>query len=340
MYGQNRNDAMREAFLNAMAESQKEQEDNIPVSEPNVNESEPDIDSEPVIDSVEGEPEVKEVEFATDYAQSMGMDPEEFYKLKLKLSDGLDPMTLGEMKDNVQAYEREKASIAKQREDLETYQKELQTQMMQNAQGGQVLSQRMKQAEARIEAIRQAVPSLEERWKAMQEKDPGSVALEKQQLMEHFNAAQQEYALAGQEAQQQQQYAYAQWIETQKKDLIQNIPKLADKKEMEEMWRTITGFASSRYGITPEELSRVDSRTIRLLIDAERGVKAAENAEKAISKVRARPTVGRGVRLGEPAKSKMEMQKLAEKARTSRRKEDVIAATRSVLEDAILNERG
>ena len=74
---------------------------------------------------------------------------------------------------------------------------------------------------------------------------------------------------------------------------------------------------------------------IRLLLDAERGIKAAEGAEKAVKKIKASPKAHpKGVRLKNAQASKQRVQDSIDKARATRTRRDVIEATRGILEES------
>lgn len=276
-----------------------------------------------------------EVEYANDLPEILGIPAEEVYRLKLRLADGDDPIALGDVKDRLQQIDSERATLAQERAQLEEQQKQLRQQALQYGQSNQQVTEKMQQAWGRIAAIRQAYPNLQADWAAREKDDPGQVALERQRIQEQYGAAQAEFQQAQFESQQEQQKAYAEWLSEQNRILARDVPDWVIPEKRKALQERISRLAVERYGATQEDLGRIDARMTKILLDAEAGIQAREGAKSAVEKVRSAPKVSpKGVRLKNLQHSKQRVQDLEKKARETRSRKDVIAATRGIFEEA------
>ena len=284
---------------------------------------------------VAGESGDVELEYANDLPQVLGIEPEDFYRLELKL-DGADPVPLGQIKDRLQQAEAERAEIAQQRAQLEQAQQQFREQAMQYGAASQVVTERMQKAHARMSTIQESYPTLQQDWARREKNDPGQVALERQRVSEQYSAAQAELQAAQQEATQQQQAGYQQWIVQQHQILSQAVPDWAVPEKRQSIQERVGKLAVERYGATPDDLNRLDARMIMLLLDAEKGIQAQEGAKSAVAKVRSAPKAPvRGVRVKNAQMNKQRVQELETRARTSRTRKDIVAATRGILAEAL-----
>ena len=325
------NEALREAFEGSQTAQPTEQVQNSEQDQDELGD-EPQLDAD-AGQSQETEDDGVEVEYANDLGDVLGISQEDIYRLKLRLTDNEDPVALGEVKDRIQAIESERTALAQERAQFAEQQQQWQQQAMQYGQASQQVSQEMQAAWGRIKAIEESYPTLQQGWAAREKSEPGEVALERQRIGEQYSAAQQALQQAQGKAQQEQQQAYQGWLAEQHRILTEKVPEWAIPEKRKPLQDRLTKLATEHYGVHPQELQNIDARMIQVLLDAEAGIKARNGAEKAVAKVRGAPKVQpKGVRLKNAQFSKQRVQELTDRARSTRAKRDMIAATRGILE--------
>lgn len=135
------------------------------------------------------EEETEEVEISdlNQLAQAIEVEPDWLYNIKIPMSDGRDPVSLSELKDQAQEYARtnelraqleaERAELNTQRESKE---KEISESLSQFAQ----MPQELMQAQAEAQALAYQYQNYD--WDTLEKENPGQAALTKQNIATQY----------------------------------------------------------------------------------------------------------------------------------------------------------
>jgi hypothetical protein len=289
-------------------------------------------------------PAAEEIRTIAELAKVLEVEPEFLYSLEFNLGEmGPDGkpvgIKLGELKDKLQGYERDRGEIEQQREKLTQERQLIMQQARELFSGGQRLQQELIDARARIQAIVSQRDSID--WKEFERLDPGRAALERQRYAELLQDAGVNFQRTQQQAAQQSAAVEASYRQAQDQELLKAIPEWRDREVALREANAIGEWAARKYGYTPDDLrfavdwQHRDILRKAYLYDALQG-KAAETQQH----VRQAPKVltpGAGI-----PRSQLQSQKLnalKEQARKSGKKGDQIAAARAILDRAFANQR-
>ena len=240
-------------------------------------------------------PGVDEITNFAQLAEAIGVEPEWLYGLQVSLSDELDPIPFGEVKDKLQALgqvESLRSQVEQERSLMQQQMTAERDQLNQMLSAAQQLPAEITQAQAAAEAYRQRYHD-QQYWAGLEQEDPGRAALEKQRVMEAYNQA------IGQAQQLQEQHqlvvqdATKQRRQMEDMSLLNAVPEWRDptiRKNESAALYTMFG----EYGFPPEEASSiVDHRAIRMARDL---YKARELLRKAKTTAEDVKTGKRGVK--------------------------------------------
>jgi len=285
-------------------------------------------------DAPEGEaPE--SVELPTDllgFGKAAGWEPEDVYDLTITLDTG-DKVKLGEIKDRLQVYERERDSIKAQETQLREYAQQVQTQAQ------QYLTQRQEEG-AEAQDARREMAILEARygsvdWDKLAAADPGRAAYLQQQLAAEYAGAQRKHA----EAVSKEQQAIAQMVEHTRaqhaKALLEAVPEWRDSSALQAEFPEVQRYLGQWF--RPEELETIyDWRAISLARKAYLYDQGKQRAKETVEKVKAapKPVLRPGAPMLHGAAAQAREKALIRKARESRSQSDKDAAAAAVLSRA------
>jgi hypothetical protein len=288
----------------------------------------------------EGEaPTAEEIRTITELAAALEVEPEFLYGLRLNLSEtGPDgkpvSLSLGEVKDKLQEYERSRGEVTQQREQLTQERQQFMQQAQQLFAGGQRLQQDLIDARARVMAVVAQRDSID--WGEFERLDPGRAALEKQKYAEALQSAGQHYQKVEQTLAQQSRVVDAHYRQAQDQALLEKLPAWRDREVALREANAIGEWASKTYGYTPQDLSiAVDWQHRDILRKAYLYDAMQAKVQQTRQHVQQAPKTmkpGAGI-----PRSQLQGQKIAalkERARTSGKKDDQIAAARAILDKA------
>lgn len=212
-------------------------------------------------------------------AQAIGVDQEWLYSLQVPMPDGRDPVTLGQVKDEITRIDRERQAIEKQR--MELAQAEARVAAALNM--TQNVPQAVQTAYANVKAIEQQYASVD--WEQFERKSPGQAALARQKLNDAYAAAKANLGQTVQQVQAMQQQIQQQHRGEQLSALLAKVPEWNDKATaMRE--RDMIMNVMSEYDFDPNEVFQVnDHRTVRAMRDLALLKAQARNANAALKKV-------------------------------------------------------
>lgn len=276
------------------------------------------------------------VEYLTDLAPHLDIDPEQLYALKLKPSEGGEPLTLGEAKDIVQEYNRRKGEfdqnltriqeLEREREQLQhtqQSQQQAQAQINELDEEGQKAWQQMTEAHLDFERIN---------WEELEKVDPGRAALEQQKLLRKHGTAKKAVMEAQQRMNQTRNAQYQEYKYLQDQELLKRVPEWKDPNRVQEDVNGIINWARTNYQLSDPEIGQVidwrhrDMMRKAYLYD-QLQTKKDEIETQAPAQIRG------GIRLKKTDVNARKVKDLVTKARSGG-KADKTAAARAVLDQA------
>lgn len=289
-------------------------------------------------------PTAEEIRTIAELASVLEVEPEFLYGLKLNLSEkGPDgqpvSLSLGEVKDKLQEYERGRSEVEQQRSRLEQERQLIMQQAQQLFAGGQRLQQDLIDAKAHIQAVIAQRDSID--WKEFERLDPGRAALERQRYSELLQEAGANYQRVAQITQRQAAAVDVGYRQMHDQKLLEHVPEWRDREVAIKEANAIGEWAAKRYGYTPEDLSfAVDWQHRDILRKAYLYDSMQARAAETRQHVQQAPRVlkpGAGI-----PRTQIQSQKLSalkERARNTGKKDDQIAAARAILDTAFANQR-
>jgi hypothetical protein len=267
------------------------------------------------------------------FGKAAGWDPEDLYGLTFNLDTG-EPVKLGEIKDRLQGYERERAHLAEQEQRLQAYAKQMEEQAQ------QYFTQRQTEG-AEAQQARQEMAVLEARyasvnWDSLAQSDPGRAAYLQQQLAAEYAGAQRKH----QDALAKEQQAQTQFLEQSKtqhaQQLLKAVPDWQDRAKLTEELPAIQSYLGQWF--QPQELDTIyDWRAMVIARKAYLYDKGQERVKEATEKVKAapKPVVRPGAPMLHGAAAQSREQAMIKKARESGNRHEIEAAAASVLMRAL-----
>ena len=275
----------------------------------------------------------EEILSVADFAKAAGWEPSDLYKLNLKLDNG-EELPLGQVKDKLQEYARDRASIQEQQQQLAEQSRQLQAQAQEYFSQRTVEGEEAQKAHEAMLAVQARYDSVD--WDGLAKADPGRAALLQQQMAADYAGAKQQHSLAL----RKEAYAAQQFAEQQRAQhaqaLLQAVPEWKDPAKAK---AEITGMQQYLHQwFKPEELGAIfDWRANMLarkawLYDQEHS-KMAE-VEKTVRSA-PKPVLKPGTGQVRGAAQKSHEAALVKKARESGRQSDKDAAASAILRRAL-----
>lgn len=299
-------------------------------------EAKPDeADPKPVDDTNDGDEEF--VEYITDLAPHLELEPEQLYGLKMKLSDGEDPMTLGEVKDAIQEARRQKGEFTEAQSrvsELEQALQQMQAAPQQPAQQQPDIASLDEQGQAAWrEMVESQIDHERINWDELEKVDPGRAALEKQKILQRHSTAKKTVQEAQARMEQLRQQQFQQYKQQQDAELLKRIPEWGTDREaaLSEV-KNILEWAHGTYGINDQEMAGVIDWRQRDMMRKACLYDKLQQQRQEIERGAPKQIKG-GIRLRKSDVQQRKVGELVKKARGGARS-DKIAAGRAVLDQA------
>ena len=216
-------------------------------------------------------------------ATAIEVEPEFLYNIKVPMADGMEPISLSELKDGYTQFKRgttaDLEALEEERAKFAEFREEQLNAIKQQAQ----LPQEIMAAQAKAIAIAQQYNSVN--WDELEKQDPGKAALEQQKMATAYQTATGEYQQALGKFQEQQTQEYQENLTQENAKLVKVIPEWNDgsvrTREQEEM-RTFL----KNYGYTDNEISGIaDHRALKLARDLWRLKSQQTTAQQKLKKI-------------------------------------------------------
>lgn len=315
--------------VNTQSESANTQSESAPdVSEPEEVQHDENIDpSAEESESSDGEEAPKETdtdfEFPTDLtalAEAIEVTPEELYNVQIKMPDGQEPITIGELKNEYSEAKREQerlqTTITEQKELIE----QAQTGIGQTAQVSQAKITLMGQLES-IKAEYQST-----NWPELEASDAGAAAL----LRQKFQEANAEVGGQLQYINQNERQQQTQLVQRTAQQTVDLIPEWKDDAVRTSAIKNIETLLAGE-GMTPQQASRInDPISVKLLNELATLRANAKAAEESVKVVRKAPKVLRSNSRQKVNASK-QTDALIAKAKATGTRQDEVNAVKAIL---------
>lgn len=271
------------------------------------------------------EVEVEDGLSLTDLAKSLEVEPEFLYSIKIPMPDGIEPMTLSELKDSYNRVRNEsdesKAAIEKERADFIAYRDQELEMLQQHMQ----LPQEIMAARSQAMAIAYNYENFD--WDSLEKEDPGRAALEKQRIASAFQNAQQKATELERKYAEKVQGDVKKFQQGEYNNMLKFIPEWKnDETRIQEQGQMRAML--KEYGYNDRDINMLsDHRAMRITRDLWKMKTGQKKAAEAVKRVIKLPkTVRAGGKPPGLSKAKKTAQgiKQAKEARSDREKASAI----------------
>lgn len=321
------------SLLNPIDEVPQETETNVTALNQNENEVEQVTNvEENVVNEVSEEDGTEEsLKTITELAQYLEIEPEDVYNLQVPMSDGENPLTISEMKDEYIKHIRTQQRFDEERKSFEEertkHQQEFSQMQAQASSGATAVNEKVIEAEGTLRAITAQFESIN--WEEAKQHDAGQAAMYRQELQEAYQKASQMKQQAIQEAHTESQKAYQEYATNEWAETVKSIPEWTSqdslKTDQAEMWET-----AKEYGISQNEFYRtVDHRLLKLLRDYTKLKVGMKNSDANAKRVRQTGVTlkPRGIKRFAPTKKKALQEKISRAQKSHDMRDQVSAVT-------------
>ena len=282
------------------------------------------------VEATEGTEEGGEIRTVSDFAKAAGWEPEDIYKLSVRLDSG-EEIPLGQMKDALQIAQRERAEINAAREGLQQEYMRLRQAEQQILTGQTQITQEEQTALGAIAAAQERFNSVN--WEELAQTDPGKAAFLQQQIaVEYAGAKENLKRIQGQRGFMQQQ-VMSQLVAENNAKFLDAVPEWRDPAVAQKEGQELDSFLMEKVGFAPQELgSIVDARARVVALMALRWYQHVANVAGTVQAVRKapKPVVQPGNRPAKPIQVR-KTETLVQKAKTTQKRGDQIAAIHALL---------
>lgn len=261
------------------------------VGEVEAQEPEVEVEEETTEPSVE-EPEGEEVPIETiaQLAEQIEADPEWLHSLKVAMSDGIEPISLGELKDAYQEAKRAEGLRERLKTERETFHRESEqarSRMQQELARAAQLPEEVIAAKAEAQAVISEYNSIN--WAELEQDDPGAAALRKQKLEARYNDALGKTERAEKSVQERLQSQFKSQLEFHRQKILETMPEWSSAETRKAEYDVMSAMLRE-YGYSAEEIGAVfDYRALHMARDLAKLKGQIKEAEKTVQRVRKIP---------------------------------------------------
>ena len=265
-------------------------------------------------------------------ATAIEVEPEFLYNIKVPMADGMEPISLSELKDGYTQFKRGTTAdleiLEKQRAEFEEYKQQQVQAIQQQAQ----LPQEIMAAQAEALSIANQYNSND--WESLEASDPGRAALEKQKIASKYQQAENKFRQLSEEFQQKQAAEFERFNSEQRQNMLKKIPEWRDDKirtaEQENIRVMLRDYDYSDADIN----SMADHRAMKLARDLWQLKSKNIEAKKVIKKIAKVPRTLKEGSVVKPVDggAKQRMRKVKEEAKKSKNLDVKTNAVSSILQ--------
>lgn len=280
-----------------------------------------------------GEEETSEEETEEEDDGSVDLESEEFYNIEVPLGDGLEPVTISELKDSYQAAKRLVSNANKIEEERVTldHTRQALNQQVANFQQLSNMPAELVQEQAKMYAAAQAFQNIN--WEQEEQKNPGQAALRKQKLMQQHAEAQAAFQQKRAHVQQAMQQYTQQRQSEQQQLLVKAAPEWTNQQRYQNDRQVIDQLLVNRYNYSTQEAQGIqDHRALLLardLVVALTKLQGIDTTSKQV--VKKKKVIRQKAKVNQSAKRKKEIDAKINKAKQTRSQKDQITAVKELL---------
>jgi len=276
--------------------------------------------------------EERDVETINELAQFLDVDESQLYDVKIPMGDGLEPISIGELKDGHMEIERQRAQIQNDRaafsRDVEQFK-----QSVQQSQNLPLMNEEFMESAIQMKAIQQQFESID--WNALEEEDASKALLYQNKLERAYSEAKHKHDAIKQKMQDEQKKKLDTIKVQSRQAILDKIPEWKDPKVFQKEGDLI-GNILVKYGYTSKEIEKVyDPRLSLILRDFMKLSVKNEKANSTVKKLRIAPKKLSSA--GSNAKKivkKAQLKKTVNKAMSSKNIKDKVSAVSQLLNNS------
>lgn len=210
----------------------------------------------------DGEGEINSI---TDLAKAIEVEPSMLYDLEIPMRDGMEPVTLSELKD---AYHEMKSGgdpLAKDRAQLEQDRLAFQNELVQQQGQQKFVDETMMKADQEVNSILASYDQID--WQRFETENPAEAVLQKQKFQEAYNSAVGRKEAASNEITARQQQFQQNYLIGQQHKTLDLIPEWKDRTVFNDDRIALRTFIS-QYGFSEQEISNIgEARLVKFAYD-------------------------------------------------------------------------
>lgn len=297
--------------------------------EEDTNEEDDEADEELSEDEEDTADKESEVQTINELAEFLEVEESQLYDIQIPLGDGLEPTTIGALKDTHTELERNKTQLVSDRALFDQEVEQFKAQISQQQELPAMNEELMKAAVA-MESVKQQWANID--WDAFESQDAAKALLTQQKLERSFAQAEHQYKDILKSNNDKRTNALQQAKTESRTKILQKIPEWNDPKVFQREGDLIGNILTS-YGYNPAEITEVyDPRLSLMLRDfmmlKTKADKAGATAKKLRLTPKKLPSSGIGTK---KVVKRAQMKKTIEKAKKSRDVRDKVGAVSQLL---------
>lgn len=232
------------------------------------------------------EDEEQSVENISQLAEYLESDESTIYSLEVPMGDGLEPVTISQLKDSYMSMERDRKQFADDQKQFDIAVRQQQAVWEENQKLPE-FNKNVLTAATNVLAIQQADANFD--WEALERENPTQAILQKQKLNEALQLAQQEYQDSVKSLEDARQRSFSQMKQYEKAKTLEAIPEWADPAAYQKD-ADVMGSLLADYGFGQEEVANVyDHRLTKLVRDFVMLKAEKDSANTTVKKLRVVP---------------------------------------------------
>lgn len=303
-----------------------------------------EIDQEDVEDSTEENDEVEkdeaeeedettaeesEVQTINELASFLEVEEGQLYDIQIPLGDGLEPISIGKLKDSHMEVERSKAQLVNDRASFEQDVEQFKQEVQQN-QNVPAMNEELMGAAVQMESIKQQFNTID--WDAFEQQDAAKAMLHQQKLERAYAQAENQYKSLIEGYNKKQKDAMEAMKVKSRTAILEKIPEWKDPKVFQQEGDAI-GNILTEYGYTAKEISSIyEPRLSALLRDYMKLKIKSDKANTTVKKLRLTPKkLPSSSSTTKKVVKKAQLKKTIDKAKGSRDIRDKVGAVSQLI---------
>ncbi len=223
-----------------------------------------------------------EIKTITELAENLEIDPAQFYNLVVPMAEGIEPLTLSQLKDHYQNAIRGRSDIDQERTKIQKELTATQKQILDMKGFVDKIPEEIQQVDQQVNQIIAAYNDID--WQKFESEQPAQAVLEKQRFNEAYATALNKKKEVEGKITQAQEFAFNQYLMGQRDKVVKLIPEWQNNKPLYETDLKNMISLMGEYAFTQSEISNIhDARLIKMVRDytiLKNKIQSARDTEK------------------------------------------------------------